>query len=357
MSEPTSFVAQTVVRLSDPAGILAKMCDHIAAHTAVRVRSDGAEVDSPYGRVDIVTKTDALSVKVAGTNATDLSVLKAVFAEHLHQFAGDDTPAFTWTGDDAARRDLPYLHELVVAGAQQLTPRMRRVILKGNTAAFDVRGYHVRVLIAPEGREPVWPTAGADGRTVWPTGPDTLRPRVYTIRSIDHERDEIAIDVVLHDGSPGSEWALDAVPGDRVGLLGPGGTGAAPKADAYVFAGDETALPAIARMLEGLPETAHAIVRLEIADAAEEQALVSPATLDLAWLHRDGAPAGTTDYLDTAVRALDWTALPENTYVFAAAEQTTTRAIRSFLDKDIGFQKSRRMAAAYWRLGAVGDDE
>ena len=44
-------------------------------------------------------------------------------------------------------------------------------------------------------------------------------------------------------------------PGDRIGVVGPGGGGLV-EAEWYLFAGDETALPAIGRMLEHLPATA-----------------------------------------------------------------------------------------------------
>ncbi|CAH1650884.1 Fe(3+)-hydroxamate ABC transporter permease FhuB [Hyphomicrobiales bacterium] len=79
-----------------------------------------------------------------------------------------------------------------------------------------------------------------------------LARRVYTIRAIDHARKELAIDVVLHDDSVGSNWARNAEPGDRAGLLGPGGGDVIP-ADWYLLCGDETALPAIARIAAELP--------------------------------------------------------------------------------------------------------
>lgn len=353
MSQSAPLTASAVIPIPDAITVQAKLCEHLREHAEVTITDNRAEIVSYYGRADLTAERETIAVALACETETELSVMKTVVAQHLVEFAGDKVGDFRWSGADADRRDLPYLRELTVVSAHQLTPRMRRVLLRGHADHYDSTNYHVRVLIAPKGRPPVWPSAAADGRMVWPTGEDALTPRVYTIRSVDRARDEVTIDVVLHDGSPGTEWAVNAAAGDPVGLLGPGGGGDAPDADAYVFAGDETAIPAIARMLETLPADARAIVRVEIADAAEEQPLASPAALDLVWLHRNGAPAGTTDYLDTAVRALDWAALPERTFVFGAGEQTTARAIRRFLDKEIGLDKSRRMVAAYWRLGAA----
>ncbi len=57
-------------------------------------------------------------------------------------------------------------------------------------------------------------------------------------------------------------------------MTGPGG-GDVPAADRLVLAGDETALPAIARILEGLPAEVHAVVRVEVQDETQEIALPS----------------------------------------------------------------------------------
>ena len=227
---------------------------------------------------------------------------------------------------------------------------MRRVILScEDTAHFESGGLHVSVLIPPSGREPVWPGVGPDNRVIWPSGADELIRRIYTIRFIDHQRRELAIDVVLHDSSPGSTWARNAMPGDRVGLLGPGG-GDVVAADWYLLCGDETALPAIARIAAKLPTAARAKIVIEIADRAEQQALSSHAALDVTWLHRGDAPAGTTDLLPQAVMGA---ARPEgdNPFVFVGCEQSAARAIRKHLRSAWKLPKDRHLVAAYWRRG------
>ena len=75
-----------------------------------------------------------------------------------------------------------------------------------------------------------------------------------------------------------------AAPGDPVGILGPGG-GEGPVADWVVLAGDETALPAIGRILEELPSDARGVAIVEVADAREEQDLPHPPGVALRWLH------------------------------------------------------------------------
>ncbi|MFD2032421.1 siderophore-interacting protein [Ancylobacter dichloromethanicus] len=210
---------------------------------------------------------------------------------------------------------------------------------------------------SPAGRDPVWPHAAPDGRTLWPTGADALTPRVYTVREVDIARGEIVIDVVQHAGAatPGADWARRARPGDRVGLLGPGGAGL-PPARRYLLAGDETALPAIARMVAALPAEAQAVVRLEVADAREQQKLPSAARLDVQWLHRDGAGPGTVDLLERSVRAIDIPSGADDLHVWAGCEQKTARALRRHLTRERGLAKCRCAIAAYWRLGHPGID-
>ena len=105
--------------------------------------------------------------------------------------------------------------------------------------------------------------------------------RTYTVREVRAELREIDVDVVVHpvDG-PASAWAESAVIGDELIVLGPnahhdgvhGGVDflPPPHAERILLAGDETALPAIAAILERLPAEAsgHAIVEVPHSDDA-----------------------------------------------------------------------------------------
>ena len=87
----------------------------------------------------------------------------------------------------------------------------------------------------------------ANGRTRWPEGADALHRPVYTVAA--QQDDWLDFDIFRHDGSPTCDWAEAARPGDTVGVIGPGG-GWCPEAPRLWLFGDETALPAIARMLD-----------------------------------------------------------------------------------------------------------
>jgi NADPH-dependent ferric siderophore reductase len=236
-----------------------------------------------------------------------------------------------------------------------VTPHMRRITLAGeNLQRFASGGLHVRLLFPKESAAPGWPVTGEDGRPSWPgERPDI---RVYTIRRIDVEAGEVDIDFVLHEGDamPGAGFAARAKAGDVVGMTGPGG-GSVGDADWYLLAGDETALPAISRILEQLPPEKTAIVRIEVADRFEEQPLRSAAHTDIRWLHRDGAEPGCTTLLADAVRAVRWPDAGERVFAWAGCEHASFRAIRSYLREERGLTRPEHLVVAYWRRGFDGD--
>lgn len=241
------------------------------------------------------------------------------------------------------------VYRLTVTGAAQLTPHMRRITFEGSDLARLATddNLHLRLLLPPAGApRPSWLDIGADGRA----GRSPFAPiyRKYTIRGIDPAANMLSIDFVLHgDTGPGSAWAAAAQPGDVVGAIGPGGLGTA-RAQSYLIAGDEAALPAIGRILEFLPASARGEVFVEVADTGEEQKLSAPAGMAVNWLHRNGAPGGTTTLLTDAIRSATW---PDGAspYVWVAAEAATIRNIRQYLDKVRRLPRSSYLAVAYWR--------
>lgn len=344
--------ASTRVALNDPHGVLHGLCTHFAEHGAVTMTEHGGRIETEFGYATLVPETGALRIEAGGTNDTALYVVKMSVSEHVFLLAGEEVAAFTWSGDGSDELRIPFFREMTVRRVCNVTPLMRRVTLTGEDVAhFETGGLHVRVLIPPAGREPRWPKAAPDGRTLWPKGEDELTARVYTIRRIDHACREVDIDIVLHgdEAAPGSHWASTAAPGDRVGLMGPGG-GEIAKARCYVLAGDETALPAIARIAEGLPATVQATAFIEVANAAEEQPLASAARLETVWLHRDGAVPGTTRLVEAALRRADWSD-SDDVFVFVGCEQAAARNIRSFLQKERSLAKKSCLVAAYWNRG------
>lgn len=350
MTETLSFTASTSVPLSDPLAMLERLCDHMTEHGSVTRDARGARFESLIGAVELEAGDGALHLRAASHHLSYLFIARSLLAEHIVEFAEGAAPAFLWSGDGCDSAAIPYFHLAAIRSSRRITPRMQRVTLAvEDVGRLETGGLHVRVLIPPQGRAPVWPSLAPDGRVLWPKGEDELTTRVYTIRNVDHARGEVDIDVVLHEDSAGSVWARSAGPGDPVGLMGPGGGEVVP-ADCYLLGGDETALPVIARFAESLPAGTKAILRIEVADAQEEQPIRSAAELDVRWLHRNGAEAGSTDLLERAIRAVEWPQGGEP-YALIGSEQASARAIRTYLRKERGMAKDRHLVAAYWRRG------
>lgn len=169
--------------------------------------------------------------------------------------------------------------------------------------------------------------------------------RDYTPRRHDAAAGELTIEFALHGDGPAARWAAQAAPGQQVTIAGPRGSFIVPTDhDWHLFAGDDTALPAVARRLEELPAGTRAIVVLQVADAADRRPLErSAAAVDLQWVADAGA-------LVAAVRAL---ALPPGSgYAWCAGEAGAMAALRRVLVDEKGHDRRAIRAAAYWKRGA-----
>lgn len=347
MTEAVAFRLAGVARLGDAAGMLDQICEHFVEHADVERAGSAAVLRSHGGTASMRLHDAKLLIDLACSSQDELEITRTSIAEHMFYFAGTDPLDLEWS--KPAARGLPNLHHVTVAGLEDITPRMRRVIFScADVTPFIGGEMHVRLLVPPKGRDPVWPSYRADGRVAWPDGDDELVVRAYTIRSVDREMRQIAIDVFQHAvpgiATPGGDFARDACLGDRLALVGPG-SGSLPSADEILLIGDESALPAIARIAAEVPAGTKMRAIIEVEGKAEEQSLPSAGTLDLHWLHRNGSPAGAGRLRAEALAAIE--ASTGSTYVWAACEKDDIRAIRTLL-KRRGHDKKRMYVAWYW---------
>ncbi|WP_454162952.1 siderophore-interacting protein [Gordonia iterans] len=241
-----------------------------------------------------------------------------------------------------------------VQSVEDVTPHMRRVTFAGDpVAAYIATGQfpNIKLLFprddggygVPELDDP---DCGED--TLIRTRPELHeRVRTYTVRRFDADSSTLSIDFVMHgDEGLASGWAARARPGTTLGIAGGGGRSISLAGD-YVIAGDETALPAIGNILENLPAEARGTAYVEICDDSARQELTRPEGIELRWLAREGAPAGTGTLLSDAVAAHP---LTEATFAWAAAESAQVLAIRKDLRKR-GLARRSMLVIGYWRRG------
>jgi len=251
-------------------------------------------------------------------------------------------------------RPRPQYRAVVIKKVQDLTPHMRRITVTGSElAGFSTQGVagHVRVLLPAPGQEsPVLPEWGPEG-PVYAEGVPRPTSRAYTPRRWDEIAMELDIDFVLHgDNGPASAWAARAKPGDKLVVVAPRRAFQPdPAVDWHLIAGDESALPAIATILEVLPSSTWAMVYVEISDALEELPLPSAARVEIHWLYRrDGAPGSK---LVPAVRDVTFPRGQGRAWV--ACEAEAMRNVRRHLIAERGMDRAAINTQGYWKAGAA----
>ncbi|WP_163166371.1 siderophore-interacting protein [Arthrobacter sp. Alg241-R88] len=336
----------------------------------------------------------------------------------------------------ASTEPMTLAFEVTVSSVQELSPNFRRITFGGYSLRdFGVNGdtldLRIKLMIpslAADGTElplPAFEMSRAGWYREWLAMDPAVRGsmRTYTVRHarLDTVYPEIDVDFVMHfdshgNGGPAANWALNARPGDAITLIGPNNRAAqCLTAEAYggiewrpglaqriLLAGDETAVPAISAILEGLPEymTGHAF--LEVPEAGDFLELSSPADIEVTWLAR-GAAIGRSrphgELLEEAVRKAvpvpGWVAIkaadgaagpePEDVnvdvdilwetpqrmetdeiqatknpdmpagampfYAWIAGEAAVIKDMRRYLVRDVGIDRKQVAFMGYWRQG------
>ncbi|HIV70460.1 MAG TPA: siderophore-interacting protein [Candidatus Aquabacterium excrementipullorum] len=243
------------------------------------------------------------------------------------------------------------LRLLQVLRTRQLSPNQLLVTLGGEplsdfvTASFD---NHVKLMWGPDGLSaPELPPLGPDGPQ-WAPGAARPLMRDYTPRRFDAQALELDIEFALHGDGPAANWARQARPGQTLAVGGPKGSFVVPMGfDWHLLVGDDSALPAIARRLEELPEGKRVTVVLALHEA-DRRALSTRADLNLVWVDE---PA----QLPATVQALQ---LPPGIgHAWAGGEASAIADVRRVLVGHHGLPKERVRASAYWKRGQADHHE
>ncbi|WP_026819479.1 siderophore-interacting protein [Arthrobacter castelli] len=343
--------------------------------------------------------------------------------------------------------------EVEVARIEELTPVFRRITFAGDCLSrfsrgpevhqreVHQRGAHqrdrsnldlrIKLMIPSNGNPlPRFDTLAKGWYQQWLAMDPEVRGhmRTYSVRNTrvdgpeaEHNGPEIDVDFVIHldadgHGGPASNWAAGAEVGDRLTIIGPnesadtyGGIEWSPpamelgQAAGYVdelhprsrrvlFAGDETAVPAISSILEALPPGYTGNAYLEVPTAADFMDVATASDVEITWIARNDRQHG--EALSAAVRGgrgllsaagmhhrgeepedvdIDSTILwdtpalagepggeaeqdtaageSENFYAWIAGEAGTVKELRRYLVRDLGVDRRRVAFMGYWRRG------
>ncbi len=223
--------------------------------------------------------------------------------------------------------------------------------------------------------------------------------RTYTVRALRPATAdapvELDVDFVVHSGAdghspegPASAWLARAAVGDEIVIVGPDdlsidyrlGLDWHPgEAIDYLLAGDETAAPAIASILESLPAGTRAQAFIEVPHAADRYEIETAADATITWLARDRdddarlpeavrawvethrdriAPALADSAQELADIDVDVEMLWDSPadvsgrfYAWLAGESACIKLLRRLLVSEIGVDRHRVAFMGYWRLG------
>ncbi len=268
--------------------------------------------------------------------------------------------------DEPAAPPAPYgfFHPRVVA-TRRLSPTLVRVVLGCDELSAVVSGgrdQRFKLFLPRPGQDaPVLPEVlDLDWYPRWRELDPAVRGimRTYTIRAVRQDPPEIDVDFALHgDLGPASRWAQQAAPGDTVSILAPlveenGGVEFQLPRDARwaLLTADETALPAVAGILESLPAGFPVRVWIEVAHPDDRVALATRADAEITWLVRPCSP------VTECVAAAGLPGPADTGYAWIAGEASSVRALRRHLVGERGLDRRRVSFTGYWRRGTTEDD-
>lgn len=176
--------------------------------------------------------------------------------------------------------------------------------------------------------------------------PESERPigAYYTVRHHRPDMAEVDIDIVRHghEGQVGT-WLKQARPGDSLALWGPRMAYRPPlSTQRQLLVGDETALPAIASILESGPIGASVEAIVEV---NPDTVLDLPELSELTITRLD-RPKASVSRLPAALK--EWS-LKEDDYVWGAGESDVVSEPRRYLRGCLGMPVNQVSIIGYWR--------
>lgn len=335
---------------SDPKAVFDILLDSIAAHMQVVDRQSDYEAFVGYDREMHFLRTDkGIRVDISTVDPTVMNQLKYSVSSLVDFHFRHDVKTVVWQGD-AHGETLPHgLQCLEVKRSEKISPSFRRIWFGGDDISnYDtLNNIHSRLMFKKGRGVPLeWPKMTPRGAIRWPDGAARLDTRIFTIRYVNRNKNELAVDFFLgnHTG-PATEWARWAEAGDQVGFIGPAAHGMV-RAGFTMYVGDETGLPGIARCVEALEPSAKGVALLTVRNPDDRIEIKAPKGFELIWLGADGAPYNLMQML----KDLDLPSDRNDCALWCGTEYSQFKIAKQF-SKESGIPKENTVAFAHWRSG------
>lgn len=299
-------------------------------------------IQTEHGLFGFEDAGDGIAVAIHSARPEWLYMLKERLMERVSHALPDAVRGLRWSGTDQAGSLPPNFHFATIQSVFPVGTAFLRVRASlPDLSSFGDAAIHFRLVLPPDGIDEVeWPTIAENGSTIWPTGEKTLHRPVYTVRAIDRTAGTFDFDVFLHDGGRVTDWAKTVEPETRIGIMGPVGGGIPVTRRMLIYA-DETAFPAVARILESLPYDAHGHVTLLARDGAYcTYPLTAPQGVSVTWYGHD-------DAVNLADLALTTRANFQDHFLWFACEKSDVLRVRAAY-KESQSDPAKAYISAYW---------
>ncbi|SMX51218.1 siderophore-interacting protein [Actibacterium lipolyticum] len=309
----------------------------------VHPTAEGFRAHMPEASVEMSLAETGFAVTILSSSTIHLHQTREGFLQMLNYLFPDAVDQLDWSGEISRNIAPPNFHLVSVASVRRISPNFLRVTMAcENVGALLTGGMHFSLLLPPEGRAPVWPHINDEGRTIWAEGEDQLHRAPYTFVDLDVKAGTFSFDVFEHDGGRTTEWARHTTKGDVVAVVGPGG-GTFPTGDFLLMAGDETALPAMRRILEHSDPARRGAVFIELGDMRDKCPIAAPEGVTVTWVQR-----GSGDTILDQICAAGLPETEQSHFVWFAAERDQVRRAKSHFRDTVKIERTQGYFSTYW---------
>jgi NADPH-dependent ferric siderophore reductase len=217
--------------------------------------------------------------------------------------------------------------EFTVTDAEDMTPDFRRLRLSDG-GMLAATGVHPTMWVR-----------------LWFDNAGKPHQRAYTLVDPEPSKGTFSLEFALHDGCA-SDWSRKAEPGDTIEatVQGTGFEVPDPLPERMLVIGDPASLPAINSLLAVAPKLP-ATIWFETTHAADHELpfRIDPEHHELRTVPRTELVEGVKAELPKFIGD------PADAFVWIACDSATTRALTSYVLKDLSIPKHRVKALGYWR--------